>query len=128
GGGAGGAVGDEGVAGARAAGPPEVLVEDEGVVLGQAIDVLAEAPSKSKRGRAHAVGDHEDEVALVGATRGAGGLLVVLGPDGYDDDGGSCDEGPDKDASLAQARPAAPLVDVAAATATAAVAIMLGAV
>ena len=75
--------------------------------------MLAEASGQGERGRAHAVGDHEDEVPLGGGrvavmpvaipVAGAG-LLSVLHPDGDDYDGGRGQQGPDEEAELADAR------------------------
>lgn len=75
--------------------------------------MLTEAARQGERGRAHAVGDHEDEVPLGGgrvvvvsvamSVVGAG-LLSVLDPDGDDDNGGRGQQGPDEEAELADAR------------------------
>ena len=89
----------------RPAAAPEVAVERQGVVDRQAVDVLAEATGQGQRGGAHAVRDHEDQVALVGESSGLG-LGAVLGPDGEDDDGGGGEEGPDEEYELAEARDA----------------------
>ncbi|TLD31013.1 hypothetical protein PspLS_02018 [Pyricularia sp. CBS 133598] len=57
-------VGYEAVAGASAAGSPKVTVEGQDIINGKAIDMLTKAARQGQRGRAHAIRDHKDEVAL----------------------------------------------------------------
>lgn len=102
--GAGRAIGHEGVGGAGSAGAPEVLVERQDIVDGEPVYVLSEAPCKGERGRAHAIGDHEDEVALARRGRIEARLVLVLHPYRQDDDGGRGQQGPDEEEDLAQAR------------------------
>ena len=61
------------VARARARGAPEVTVEGEGVVDRQVLGELAERACERERGGSHAVGHHEDQIALAIA-----GFLVTM--------------------------------------------------
>lgn len=82
-----------------------MFVEIQGVALGQVLDELAVAPGQGQRGGAHAVGDHEDEVALRTRAVVLGRRLVaVLEPDGDDDECRGGEEGPDEESDLADAR------------------------
>ncbi len=108
-----------------------MAVEGEHVVDGEGLGELAEGAGQGERGRAHAVRDHENEVAFwlfgigngnqVGVTRGRvarddgdgscrGGRrgcgIAVLEDDSKDDDSGGGDEGPGEEDHLAQARSA----------------------
>lgn len=64
GGSAGSRVRHQAVARARAGGTPEVTVEGEGIIDRQVLGELAERARKRERSGSHAIGDHEDQVAL----------------------------------------------------------------
>lgn len=66
---AGSGVGHQAVARARAGGTPEVTVEGEGIVDRQVLGELAERARKRERGGPHAIGHHEDQVALATGRR-----------------------------------------------------------
>lgn len=122
GGRAGGRVGHEAVGRPRARRAPEVLVQRQHVIHRQARHVLPERAGQRERGRAHAVRDHEDEVALArvvaaGLVRRRGEVgragrrvagdrgrrrVAVLEDDGEDDDAGGGDQRPDEEGHLAQ--------------------------
>lgn len=105
-----------------------MLIQDEGVIHGELIDVLSECSSERQGGRAHAVGYHKDEVALAVFLRGEGGdgwvggsRAWIAGDDGdgvggggwvggavavledycQDDYSGCCEEGPGEEEELA---------------------------
>ena len=96
------AVSNERVRRPSAAAAPEMLVENQGVVAGQPVDVLAEAASQRQRSRTHTVGNHENEVPLSREAWACGGRGVtpVLGPDGEDDSGGSGNQSPEEENDL----------------------------
>lgn len=80
---------------ARARLPDKVLVDNELLAEGRAVLELHEAARQAQTRGAHAVRDHEDEVALAAWVRAAGlGVAVSLVDDCEDDDGGGCDDGP----------------------------------
>lgn len=105
--GASSAVGHQRGAAPRAAGAPKVLVQGQGIAVFEAFGVLSEASGQGERGRAHAVGDHEDKIALpfrlpsrlVGV-----GLLSVRNPYGEDQDACRCDKCPNEEDDLTQPR------------------------
>lgn len=94
-------------------------IEDKGVVVGRVGEFLLveEGAGEGEGGGTHAVGNHEDEVALGerscrmvivwGVRRGIvdGGFGVFV-EDGKDDDQGCCNDGPGKEPNFSIEIPA----------------------